>query len=740
MELVARWITEVWTILAMSGPYLLVGFLLAGLLKVLVPERWIWRHLGRDDMGSVVKASLVGAPVPLCSCSVIPTAVSLKQAGASKGATTSFLISTPETGIDSVGITWALMDPLMTVTRPLAAVATAIGSGAAVNALVRRGWDVPSGVSERGESGDPAAAADHACCGTEDASTGEARLPEIPPPEPSRGSAQPSGGVLRRASRYAFGTLMADLTPWFVLGFALSALISLLVPADFFGGVVPNGWPAMLAMLFVGVPIYTCATATTPIAAALMAKGLDPGAALVLLLAGPATNVATIAVVQRFLGRRVLAVYLASIAGFALVCGWLVNLLYPGFGLDPRQVAAAGAAEALGPLSRIGGAVLLALLVVHAVQGRLDRRLLGGLRRWLAPLGIDPTTRAARTGLIAALALAYASTALTVLGPSEAGFLVRFGEVRREMRAPGPYLHLPYPFERVERVPTDLVRGATFGFDEEGLAPRPYAATGFQGDGFDDGDAGGRRDLAAEAEVVTGDEAILRVAYATHYAVRDPRRYRFGIEGPEELVRALTEAAVRRMAAGRASDALLSDHRAELEREAARLLQEELDGLDAGVRVVALHLVDVHAPPEVHTAFRDVASALEDRERDARRGESYATERLASARAEAWSLEQGALAERGLELASVAGAAERFTRVLDEIEKAPDVALTRMRLEAAGKALAGARLVLVLGAGIDVELLEEGADAPAGVQDGKTRPSKPPANGGDWFRPEEDGR
>ncbi|MDE0916321.1 MAG: permease, partial [Planctomycetota bacterium] len=127
------WLAEIWSLLCESGPYLLVGFFLAGLLKVLVPERWILRHLGSNSFGAVAKAALLGAPLPLCSCSVVPTAIALKQAGASKGATSAFLISTPETGVDSVGITLALIDPVMAIMRPVTAILTAMGCGWMVN-------------------------------------------------------------------------------------------------------------------------------------------------------------------------------------------------------------------------------------------------------------------------------------------------------------------------------------------------------------------------------------------------------------------------------------------------------------------------------------------------------------------------------------------------------------------------------------------------------------------------------
>ncbi len=350
-EFLADWSAAAWGVVAASGPWLLVGLALAGMLKEFLPEEKVFRHLGRDDLKSVGIAALAGAPLPLCSCSVIPAAVALQRAGASKSATTSFLIATPETGVDSIGTTWALMDPLMTVVRPIAAVLTAILSGSAVAALVRAGKIAAS--------------------------------PTPTPPPKASGchsgvapAAKPS--LARRALtgvRYGYGTLLSDLAPWFLVGFAAAGLITVLVPDDFFGGSFPNGWPALLAMLFVGLPMYVCATASTPIAAALMAKGMDPGAALVFLLAGPATNVMTMGVVKGFLGGRVLAVYLASIAIVALTLGAALNALYPALGIAPTTQVGEHALHQHGasPLAAAAGIVLLAMICFHAAR-RLRRR------------------------------------------------------------------------------------------------------------------------------------------------------------------------------------------------------------------------------------------------------------------------------------------------------------------------------------------------------------------------------
>ncbi len=336
IEFLQNWIVSVWVILGQSGPYLLLGFTIAGFIKVLLPEDRVFRHLGNDNFRSVWIASICGAPIPLCSCSVVPTAMALKKAGASKGATTSFLIATPETGVDSMGVTYALMDPWMTIARPIAALVTALGAGTLVNRFARGG------------SKDPLPPTPSHCCAGPGSGPGKRR------------------GLTRLVSdslRFGFGKLLDDLAPWFVVGFLVSGLLAIWMPDDFFDSVLPGGWVTSLTMLVVGVPFYVCATASTPIAAAMIAKGLDPGAALVFLLAGPATNLATMTVVNGFLGRRVLGIYLLSIASFALLLGALVNFLYDVFETAPTVASVEPDPHCLSATHWIGGSILGVLLL-----------------------------------------------------------------------------------------------------------------------------------------------------------------------------------------------------------------------------------------------------------------------------------------------------------------------------------------------------------------------------------------
>ncbi|MFT5288628.1 MAG: uncharacterized membrane protein YraQ (UPF0718 family) [Planctomycetota bacterium] len=372
---------ETWDLVAEAAPWLFIGFLCAGLLKVFLPAGLIARQLGANSLRSVFLAALYGAPIPLCSCSVIPTASALRRAGASKGATTSFLISTPETGIDSVSVTYALLGPWMTLMRPLAALASAVLTGGAVNLLAKR--QSARGVEATGSSYQP----EESCCPTEPGDEpGHSHGTEAPPE-----SSPENTGLLHRCitgARYAFVDLLDDLTPVLLVGLLISGLIATLVPAEFFGESVPSGLPAMLMMLLIGTPMYVCATASTPIAAVLIAKGLDPGAALVFLLVGPATNLTTLMVVGRMLGRGVLLLYLAGVVGVALAAGIGANLIYGRMDVDLGEAVAAGLQEEHGILSVVFGALLLLALGSSAIRIRMDRILIGWIRKILGFLGI----------------------------------------------------------------------------------------------------------------------------------------------------------------------------------------------------------------------------------------------------------------------------------------------------------------------------------------------------------------
>lgn len=357
MEVVVNALTESFRLLMESSVYVLFGIVVGGLLRVFLSAATVARHLGTGRIWPVFKASLLGVPLPLCSCGVLPAAASLKRQGANNGAVTAFLVSTPESGVDSIAITYALIDPLMTVARPVAAMVTATAAGITENLL-------PGAKATAAAAKPDLSCTVDRCCSGEDCS-----------PEEHAGH-HTFSEKLAAGMRYAFFDLWADLAGWFIVGLVLAGLITALVPGDVMTRYLGGGVGAMLIMLAVGVPMYICATASTPIAAALILAGASPGAALVFLLAGPATNITSLTVVVGILGKRATAIYLATIAVFAVGFGLAVDQVYAALDLSPRAMV--GAATEIVPVwAQAAGAVVLLALSVKPVYLKI--------RTWFGP-------------------------------------------------------------------------------------------------------------------------------------------------------------------------------------------------------------------------------------------------------------------------------------------------------------------------------------------------------------------
>jgi uncharacterized membrane protein YraQ (UPF0718 family) len=311
------------------SPYLLFGFFIAGLLSVWISPAQVQRHLGDRGMWPVVKASLFGVPLPLCSCGVIPVTMSLYKHGAGRGAAISFLLSTPQTGVDSIFVTYSLLGPFSAILRPIAAFVTGLIGGGLVNLA---------------EGGKESGAREHPTC-NDDCCT--------------KGNTVPKW---KRALRHGFVTLPTDIGRAMLGGLVIAALISMWVPEDFFATYLAagSGVAAMLVMMAVGIPVYVCATASVPVAAALIAKGLSPGAALVFLMTGPATNAAALTTLWSVLGKRTAIVYLLTVAGTSLSAGMLVDLFLKG--KDVSEMICAHGGMLPGWVQNFSAVVLLAVL------------------------------------------------------------------------------------------------------------------------------------------------------------------------------------------------------------------------------------------------------------------------------------------------------------------------------------------------------------------------------------------
>lgn len=320
------------------SPYILLGFLIAGVLHAFISRETFARHLSGNSLSTVVKAALIGVPLPLCSCGVLPTAIAMRRNGASRAASSAFLISTPQTGVDSIAATWSLLGPAFAVLRPVAALVTAVAGGAAVGTTERKATD--EGVD---------------CTFAPDAT-----------------DERPStfAGKVIASLRYGFIDLVSSIGLWLTVGLIIAALITVYVPADFFAILGNRPIVSMVIALIVAVPMYVCATGSIPIALSLILKGLSPGTAFVLLMAGPAANFASFTLISREMGRRAATVYLASIIAGAMAMGLAIDYLMPAewFAIGHDSAMHGACHHEFNNFSTFCSAILVALLIFSLIR------------------------------------------------------------------------------------------------------------------------------------------------------------------------------------------------------------------------------------------------------------------------------------------------------------------------------------------------------------------------------------
>ena len=322
-----------------SAPFLLLGMFIAGMINQWIPRSWVEKTLGGES--SILTAALIGAPLPLCSCSVIPVAIGIRRSGASKASTASFLVATPETGVDSIGITYALMGPIMAVARPIAAIISAIVAGLLVL------W---FGRQDNALEPEPQDKTTSSCC------------------HKNKVAASTFFEKTKAVFLFGYGQLLRDFMLWLLVGIFFAAVVTSLVPEGFLTQYAQGIW-AMLLVVLISIPMYVCATASTPIAVGLLLSGITPGAALVFMLTGPATNIATLMVIKNELGKRELGLYLLAIISSALLSGLILDMLFKQFDWQ-MQLSHGEHSDMVGILYQ-GCAVVLAGLIVYQLQKML---------------------------------------------------------------------------------------------------------------------------------------------------------------------------------------------------------------------------------------------------------------------------------------------------------------------------------------------------------------------------------
>ncbi|MBN2001033.1 permease [candidate division KSB1 bacterium] len=333
-EIITGILTSTYQLLLDMAPYLLFGFVFAGILNEFFSTEKLAKHLGKSSIRSVLKAAIFGIPLPLCSCGVIPPTMTLRKNGASRGAVISFLIATPTSGIDSIMATWSLLGPFFAVYRVFASFVAAVFSGISTNLLDEKSSEIRTTKNEEKNT-------------------------------------FYQTGFLRRIGRifhYAFFELLGEIGKWLILGLFVGGVITFFIPDNFFSEGLLTGWQAILVMLVIGLPLYVCATGSIPIAAALFMKGLNPGAAFVFLLAGPATNAVTLTVIGKYLGRKTVLIYLVTLIISSIGLGLLLDVLWKVTGYQ-LHLHTHGMHEMLPVwLKTSAGILLMALLVFYYIK------------------------------------------------------------------------------------------------------------------------------------------------------------------------------------------------------------------------------------------------------------------------------------------------------------------------------------------------------------------------------------
>ena len=421
-------ISNFWQLFVLSAPWLMLGLLIAGIINVYLPKDFLNKHLGSDGLLTTIKAALIGAPMPLCSCGVIPAALGLRRAGASKSATTAFLVSTPETGIDSISVSYVLLGPFMAIIRPIAAVTSAIVAGmlvgrdskdelvqlaAKTNTKMDKKADNKAGNNGKSccagkeakpevtiaETSEPAS-----CCAAETKLVSKPALPqesllehETEAQQELKQDHQPEKvktstdsccstkiakdettkmsafSKLKQAVAFSCTKLLSDTAVWLLIGLGFAAIVQTYVPISFFSQ-WGSGILAMIVVILISIPMYVCATASTPIAAGLLLSGVSPGAVLVFMLAGPATNIATLGVVASELGKRAVASYLTGVIGVAIIFGFLTDFLVEHYDIEVAPMLGEHHEVLPNWLSQFFALILVLLLVRLLVLKFMPKR------------------------------------------------------------------------------------------------------------------------------------------------------------------------------------------------------------------------------------------------------------------------------------------------------------------------------------------------------------------------------
>ena len=732
MEQLVLFLDFLWNSFLLLGPMLLLGLFLAGLIHVFISRDAVLRWLHRDSLKSVASSAAIGVPMPLCSCSVVPVVAEMRRKGASRSACMSFLITAPETGADSILVTNAFFGPIAAVVRPVISFITGVMAGIFCIGMIRDG--------DAAEP-DPAAAHDHEHHGHDhdhhghdhdhdhktlipgdddcyispsilraffvtwlgrlNEGVGQARsmtwikpdfyrqflsIPE-PAPRPDEESERDLSGlsfgiVCKHILRYGFIEVADDILFALLVGVVLGGVLYLAIPDNLMAYEYAR-WLAYPAMVMIGIPLYICASASTPIAAALVAKGFSPGAALVFLMTGPATNTGTIAIVITQFGARFASVYVGSVIVVTVALGIAVDLLMIGFGLSLAVNLDASDSPAVAAIQWAGALGLFALMFWRFRAGALKggyqdlllnlRPLSGPMKGWWARMTrSDSVMGVVRPGTPAGAAVwlsliaAFLISGFAVVRPGEVGYGRLFGAVAWRDLPPGLHYLAPWPFARADKWPVREVKSVTSG---------------------------------AAGEYLTGDVNLMSMSLNVQYRVSDPYVYHYRVANPEQVIGDNVRKELRKFVAGRTLDNLLNVERALLQDHIEQVFDKRLPGgdqalLDA-IELVKVNLLSVNPVGGAMNAFREVSSSQDDRERIIVNAQRLTVSLIPRAHGNAEYEVQQAKGEASRRVITSAAESDAIRMVAGAVREAPEVLHNMLWREKLETALGGRSKIIV---------------------------------------------
>ena len=718
--------------LLMSGlllaPMLLLGLFLSGLIHVFISREAILRWLKDDSLKSVAVSSAVGVPVPLCSCSVVPVVAEMRRKGASRSSCMSFLITAPETGADSILVTNAFFGFIAAVVRPVISFITAVVAGIFCIGLIRNGHEETvsdHGHDEHDHDHGHDHHHDHGCHEplipeTDDCYVSFPRLKGLflqwlkgvvtvagrwkslswvkpafyrdaleaeeagkasPGDKPAEGPALDFKRLVKHIFHYGFVEIADDILFALLVGVVLGGVLFLVIPGDLMTNEYAR-WVSYPVMVLVGVPLYICASASTPIAAALVAKGFSPGAALIFLMTGPATNTGTIAIIVSQFGARFATIYVAAVIAVTVALGIVIDALLLATGLMIPVYLGPSESPTIQFLQWGSALVLIALIVWRFRAGALRsgwEDLLLNVRPLAKSWGqvwerltrkrsfrgmFSPATPLGKM-FWGFLLLLFLASGFTTIPPDSVGYGLLMGEVYWRDIQPGLSYLAPWPFVKVDKWPVREVKSI--------LCETPE-------------------------EYVSGDLNLISLTVNVQYRVKDPYVYHYRTEDPQNVISDFVKAHVRSFVSARDLERLLNVHRATLEDHITRYFDGDLhlsNPVLKTVEVVKVNLLDISPVAESMSAFRDVSSAQEDRERIIVNAQRFLVSLVPQAHGNAaWEVQQ-AEGEAYRKVKTSAAEADAISTVSRAVRTAPGVLRTMLWREKLETALAGNPKIIV---------------------------------------------